>query len=672
MNVLAVTKAEAKRLTDKMLPIENVGIEDNDYTYKTKTGTALTDEDLDASATLTYNDGSTAQRKIVWDADSLKKVDYSKAGSYEITGKIKQTSYPVLNGRADPTVYQYNGKYYFIATGETQNQSQVCIREADTPIELFTTAQDHELIPNVRKPRWAPELHELNGKLYIYLAIGDAWNKVQSSIMELKEGGDPKNKSDWKEPVTVKKKDGSILYDNGITLDMTYFEIDGVSYYCWAQREISSRGNGTSDLWIATVDPKDPYKITSDPVCILRTQYGWDRISTTVDEGPYAIERNGKIYMTFSGAATDNTYCVGLLTAEKGADLLKPESWKQTGYPILDSESVPGELGPGHSAFTIDEDGNDLFVYHMRPNGGTRSATARRVHWAADGTPVLDMTLDREVKPEFRTVKGTIEVKSDTDPADKTDLKKAIDKEKTIHRGLYTEKSIEALSKALEAAKDMMADESLTFADQDKVDAAAKALEEAIENLEFKKVQDVFLDVDEDSWFLNSVQYMFENGFMTGMLPDKFGPAVDLSRAHFATILYRMENEPKAEGGKTFPDVPDGEFYSKAVAWASSEGVGVVNGYADGRFGPADNITREQMAVMMFRYADYKGYDVSVSADLDFPDAASVSEFSEEAMKWAVGVGLISGNKDGTLAPQGNASRAVCATIIQRFMNAYK
>lgn len=672
VNVLAVTKAEAKRLTDKMLPIENVGVEEDDHIYRAMKGSSLTDEQLDASATLTYNDGSTAQRKIVWDADSLKKVDYNRAGSYEITGKIKQTVYPVLHGRADPCIYQYNGKYYFIATGETQAQSQVLIREADTPIELFTTAEDHELIPNVGKPRWAPELHEINGKLYIYLAIGDAWNKVQSSIMELKEGGNPLNKADWKEPVKVMKKDGSILYDNGITLDMTYFEVDGVHYYSWAQREISSRGNGTSDLYIATFDPKDPSKITSDPICILRTQYGWDRISTTVDEGPYVIQRDGKVYMTFSGAATDNTYCVGLMTADIGADLLEPENWKQTGYPILDSESVPGEFGPGHSAFVVDEDGNDLFVYHMRPNRGTRSATARRVHWAADGTPVLDMTLDREVKPEFRTVTGTIEVKNPTDPAVKTDLKQVIDEAKGINKKLYTEKSVEALDKALKAAEDMMADEDITFADQDKVDAAAEALAEAIENLEFRKVQDVFDDVDAGSWFLNPAQFVFENGIMTGLKPNEFGPAVDLSRAQFATILYRMEDEPEAEGGKTFPDVPAGEFYSEAVSWASSDGVGVINGYADGRFGPADNITREQMALMMYRYADYKGYDTSASAELDFPDAESVSEFSEEAMKWAVGAGLISGNQDGTLAPQGNASRAVCATIIQRFMNAYK
>ena len=113
----------------------------------------------------------------------------------------------------------------------------------------------------------------------------------------------------------------------------------------------------------------------------------------------------------------------------------------------------------------------------------------------------------------------------------------------------------------------------------------------------------------------------------------------------------------------------DGEFYSEAVAWASA--VGVIGGYADGNFGPADNITREQMAVMMYRYAEYKQYNTSAKGELDFADADFVSEFAQKAMEWAVGAELISGNLDGTLAPQGNTSRAVCATIIQRFMNTY-
>ena len=126
--------------------------------------------------------------------------------------------------------------------------------------------------------------------------------------------------------------------------------------------------------------------------------------------------------MTFSGAATGNLYVVGLLTADEDADLLDADSWKETGYPILSSESVSGELGPGHSCFSVDEDGRDIFVYHMRPNGGTRSATVRRVHWSPDGSPVLDMTVDQELKEEYRTVTGTVTVNGDVEFDDQEGL----------------------------------------------------------------------------------------------------------------------------------------------------------------------------------------------------------------------------------------------------------
>ena len=181
-------------------------------------GETLTGEDTkDAVITAKYNDGTTDDIPITWDFSS---VDFYNEGTYTITGQAKLTDYPVLDGRAKPNIYKYNGKYYFIATGETQNQSQICIREADTPLGLFS-APDHELLSNTRTPNWAPELHEIGGKLYIFYAKGGAWNQVQSHLMELREGGDPTVRSDWMEAKPVTRKDGSALYDKGITLDMT-------------------------------------------------------------------------------------------------------------------------------------------------------------------------------------------------------------------------------------------------------------------------------------------------------------------------------------------------------------------------------------------------------------------------------------------------------------------
>ncbi len=182
---------------------------------------------------------------------------------------------------------------------------------------------------------------------------------------------------------------------------------------------------------------------------------------------------------------------------------------------------------------------------------------------------------------------------------------------------------------------------------------------------EQKKVYDVFVDISETDWFVDYVQFVYDHKIMTGLDSTHFGPASVLSRGQFATILYRMEEQPEVEYEEIFPDVPDETFYTKAVIWASSKGI--ITGYEDHTFGPADRITREQMALMMYRYADYKKYDVSAGEALDFEDASLVSPFAKTAVEWAVATEIISGNLDGTLAPQGEASRAVCATIIKRF-----
>lgn len=182
-----------------------------------------------------------------------------------------------------------------------------------------------------------------------------------------------------------------------------------------------------------------------------------------------------------------------------------------------------------------------------------------------------------------------------------------------------------------------------------------------------------FIDVKEGDWYYSYVKYVFEKNIMTGITKEVFAPGDNLSRGQFATILHRMEASPKTSYNTRFSDVPDGEFYTVPVIWASSSEIGIIAGYKDGRFGPADNITREQMAVMMYRYAQYKGYSTDASVTLEgFIDSANVSEFAEKAMKWAVANEIISGNEDGTLAPQGNAGRAVCATIVQRFIKKFE
>ena len=176
-------------------------------------------------------------------------------------------------------------------------------------------------------------------------------------------------------------------------------------------------------------------------------------------------------------------------------------------------------------------------------------------------------------------------------------------------------------------------------------------------------------------WFYIDVAYNYVKKTMTGKTDTQFAPYETLVRAQFAIILHRIEGEPNVAYTARFPDVADKQWYTTAILWAAD--AKVVTGYTDsGYFGTNDPINREQMAVMMYRYAGYKGYDTNGKTDFgEFTDAGRVSGFAKEAMQWAVGNKIITGktNDDGSfrLDPQGNASRAECAIIIKRFMETY-
>ncbi len=180
-----------------------------------------------------------------------------------------------------------------------------------------------------------------------------------------------------------------------------------------------------------------------------------------------------------------------------------------------------------------------------------------------------------------------------------------------------------------------------------------------------------FTDVSEDAWYYDEVKYVFEHDLMNGTTETTFNPDMNLTRSMFATILYRLNGKPSVEYKDTFKDVPNGEWYTDGVIWAYENGI--VNGYDDEVFGTEDNITREQIAVMMYRYANYMKYDITQTAEFDqYEDADQISVWAEEAMHWAVGCGLISGKTNTILDPLGDADRAECATIIMRFDQLYE
>ena len=176
-----------------------------------------------------------------------------------------------------------------------------------------------------------------------------------------------------------------------------------------------------------------------------------------------------------------------------------------------------------------------------------------------------------------------------------------------------------------------------------------------------------FTDVAASKWYYGDVAYAYMTGLMNGVGGDRFTPAAATSRGMIVTILWRLEGKPAVTGANPFDDVTAGKYYENAVIWAAANGI--VDGYGDGKFGPDDDITREQMAAILYRYANFKGYDISVGENtniLSYTDAERISAYAIPAMQWTCGEGLIQGD-GGKLMPLGNATRAQVAAILHRF-----
>ena len=175
-----------------------------------------------------------------------------------------------------------------------------------------------------------------------------------------------------------------------------------------------------------------------------------------------------------------------------------------------------------------------------------------------------------------------------------------------------------------------------------------------------------FNDVSSGDWFYEAIRYVTQNGLMNGTGSGAFSPNATITRGMLVTILYRLDGEPTVSGTCPFTDIPSGSYCEKAATWAAANGI--ISGYGDGRFGPSDAVTREQLAAILYRYAQYKGYDLSGSADLTgFTNQGTVGSFARPAMAWANGNGFINGTAGGALAPKGTATRAQTAMILMRF-----
>jgi GH43 family beta-xylosidase len=426
-SIVPLTPVEAER-TDALLGrVRNTGIEQPEA-VTVEAGDAL---ELPEKITADYSDGGTHEFRVAWDTSG---VDLATPGTYQVTGAVQQqkTVFPLVSRRADPHVLRYTRPdgtktWLYIATDDN-GQDEFFVRQADT-IEGIATAPDNRILglglsgtAPVGSQLWAPEFHEVGGDLYILFAANannvNAWNGVQSYTMRLKPGGNPLVRADWEAPQRVVDAQGQPLteYGTGITLDMTTFEDAGVQYAVWSERKVPASGSGPAVLKISKIVPSTTgaWKLEGSRSTIAYPDRSWSDNTTPVVEGPFVIQRDGRIMITFSGSGDDSTYAVGLMTADSGADLLDAGSWTMRNHPIWHFEGpVSDNWGPGHNSYTYDDDGNLINIFHAKLTAnGTRDSGARMVYFRADDSPVLDMTDAEWLAPENRTVTTTVTVEA--------------------------------------------------------------------------------------------------------------------------------------------------------------------------------------------------------------------------------------------------------------------
>ena len=304
---------------------------------------------------------------------------------------------PWILQRADPYIIRHtDGQYYFTAT--VPEYDRLVIRRAPTLAGLAKAPETeiwHKHESGVQSEHiWAPELHWLDGKWYIYYSASDKddiWALRPYVLMC--EDADPVT-GRWTELGKMKRADDDPFSFEEFSLDATVFENHGKRYYVWAEKV--GIGKKISNLYIAEMERPD--KLRTVQVLLTGPDYDWERVGFWVNEGPAVIKRNGKIFLTYSASETGIYYCVGMLSIDENEDLLDPRKWKKERYPVLKTDESLQIYGPGHNSFKVDEEGNDIMVYHARTEAEitgdplynpNRHTQLMKVQWDKDGRPVF-------------------------------------------------------------------------------------------------------------------------------------------------------------------------------------------------------------------------------------------------------------------------------------------
>lgn len=384
--------------------------------------TVQSPRDLDkVRAEVLYSDGSRALKDVLWDVDA---VDFAAPGVYAVKGQIRRQAFPfpLAKGYGDPVVFPWAGKWYFLGTNDNLDDIGLYAREADSVAGLFAPGvREHLILPfdperGFEQTFWAPEWHLIGGEAYILFAVsGHAWGP-QCHLMRLRKGGSVIRAEDWEDPVPVVRMDGSPLSSDGITLDMTFIRAQSGAYMVWSyRRHIGTPRDTGSMLYIASIDEREPWRLTSEPVLLTRPLYGWENVAGTINnEGPHALVRDGRIWLTYSGgSANAYTYALGLMSADGRDDLLQPSAWTKSITPVLTFYSVAGEYGPGHNSFFVNGHGEWMIAYHAETGIAEhlRCDGIRRVHFRTDGTPYFQMSAEEDFPEAAREVSLRVRVR---------------------------------------------------------------------------------------------------------------------------------------------------------------------------------------------------------------------------------------------------------------------
>ena len=390
----------------------------------------------------------------------------------EETGTTYYDATKFVEGMADPCIYWDEQTGYYYMTGSyfpedgdaidgndnTQQYDRVVLRRSRT-LEGLQSRENQVTIWKAGNQGyydgdsyaargyryiWAPEIHRVGDYWVVYFTESQSSSDlfgIYCHALILPGDQDPyetaltsaDQESQWTDYRVNKASDVTDSLDSlgkSFCLDMTYFkdEVDGKSYVIWAGKPTASYQGSSTDLFIAEVSEEQPWVVTSAATRLTCSEYGWERIRYCVNEGPTVLQKDGNIFLCYSVSGTGSEYAIGMCSAKGGEDLLDIENWTKSPYPLLTSRDVDGEEGPGHNSFTVDQDGNAIFVYHARPtshnyrkcgcdengnnssynseplNDPCRHARLKRVHWAADGTPILKMTYEEELLEEYSTV----------------------------------------------------------------------------------------------------------------------------------------------------------------------------------------------------------------------------------------------------------------------------